>query len=207
MCVEQSQLDSLPWLFASTQGALQTSQQVWRQQPTAIPIQLDMQALQSALDALKRHPAGLKGESASLKKESASLRVESASLKANPASLTTPTLTAAPRATANTPHPTTILQSNPCSVSPLTEDAIFLSPATLVVVPAVLVDHWVNQIQTHTKPGRLRVLQLTHSNVHGLQPQQVACDYNVVITTLELLSTSSEVMTHLLLHVSWLSVV
>ncbi|XP_057524040.1 F-box protein At3g54460 [Amaranthus tricolor] len=69
---------------------------------------------------------------------------------------------------------------------PLDTFRMYLSRATLVVVPSNLVDHWIAQIQKHVKPGQLRVYIWTDHKkpaVHNL-----AWDYDVVITTFSRLS-------------------
>lgn len=70
--------------------------------------------------------------------------------------------------------------------NPLNSIRLYLSRATLIVVPANLVDHWKTQIQKHVKPGQLRVCIWTDykkPSAHGL-----AWDYDVVITTFNRLS-------------------
>ncbi|KDP40524.1 hypothetical protein JCGZ_24523 [Jatropha curcas] len=70
--------------------------------------------------------------------------------------------------------------------SPLNSVRLYLSRATLIVVPANLVDHWKTQIQEHVKPGQLRVCIWTDHkkpSAHSL-----AWDYDVVITTFNRLS-------------------
>ncbi|KAK7323306.1 hypothetical protein VNO77_26773 [Canavalia gladiata] len=69
---------------------------------------------------------------------------------------------------------------------PLDFVRLYLSRATLVVVPANLVDHWKTQIEKHVKPGQLRVYVWTDHrkpSAHCL-----AWDYDVVITTFSRLS-------------------
>lgn len=69
---------------------------------------------------------------------------------------------------------------------PLDFVRLYLSRATLVVVPANLVDHWKTQIEKHVRPGQLRVYIWTDHrkpSVHSL-----AWDYDVVITTFNRLS-------------------
>ncbi|KAG4974542.1 hypothetical protein JHK87_031363 [Glycine soja] len=69
---------------------------------------------------------------------------------------------------------------------PLDFVRLYLSRATLVVVPANLVDHWKTQIEKHVRPGQLRVYVWTDHqkpSVHCL-----AWDYDVVITTFSRLS-------------------
>ncbi|KAG2372532.1 F-box protein [Vigna angularis] len=63
---------------------------------------------------------------------------------------------------------------------------LYLSRATLVVVPANLVDHWKTQIEKHVRPGQLRIYVWTDHrkpSVHCL-----AWDYDIVITTFSRLS-------------------
>ncbi|XP_027341642.1 F-box protein At3g54460 isoform X2 [Abrus precatorius] len=69
---------------------------------------------------------------------------------------------------------------------PLDLVRLYLSRATLVVVPANLVDHWKTQIEKHVRPGQLRVYVWTDHrkpSAHCL-----AWDYDVVITTFSRLS-------------------
>ncbi|XP_019054774.1 PREDICTED: F-box protein At3g54460-like isoform X2 [Nelumbo nucifera] len=69
---------------------------------------------------------------------------------------------------------------------PLDIFRLYLSRATLIVVPANLVDHWKAQIQKHVKPGHLRIYVWTDQrkpSAHSL-----AWDYDIVITTFNRLS-------------------
>ncbi|CAL0308642.1 unnamed protein product [Lupinus luteus] len=69
---------------------------------------------------------------------------------------------------------------------PLDFFRLYLSRATLVVVPANLVDHWKTQILKHVRPGQLRVyICIDHRkpSAHCL-----AWDYDIVITTFSRLS-------------------
>ncbi|KAF7137932.1 hypothetical protein RHSIM_Rhsim07G0066900 [Rhododendron simsii] len=69
---------------------------------------------------------------------------------------------------------------------PLDSLRLYLSRATLIVVPANLVDHWKTQIQKHVRPGQLRIYVWTDHkkpSAHSL-----AWDYDVVITTFNRLS-------------------
>ncbi|THG05323.1 hypothetical protein TEA_027339 [Camellia sinensis var. sinensis] len=70
---------------------------------------------------------------------------------------------------------------------PLDSLRLYLSRATLIVVPSNLVDHWKTQIQKHVSPGQLRLYVWTDHKkpcAHNL-----AWDYDVVITTFNRLST------------------
>ncbi|KVI00736.1 F-box protein At3g54460 isoform X2 [Cynara cardunculus var. scolymus] len=88
---------------------------------------------------------------------------------------------------------------------PLDSVRFYLSRATLIVVPANLVDHWKNQIQKHVKSGQLRVyVWADHKkpSVHN-----VAWDYDVVITTFSRLSAEwSPKKRSVLMQVHWLRV-
>lgn len=89
---------------------------------------------------------------------------------------------------------------------PLDSVRFYLSRATLIVVPANLVDHWKNQIERHVKPGQLRVyVWADHKKplVHN-----IAWDYDVVITTFSRLSAEwSPKKRSVLMQVHWLRVV
>lgn len=69
---------------------------------------------------------------------------------------------------------------------PLDSVRLYLSRATLVVVPANLVDHWKTQIEKHVKPGQLRLCVWT--NHKKPSAHSLAWDYDVVITTFSRLS-------------------
>lgn len=47
-----------------------------------------------------------------------------------------------------------------CAGATETQKTIYLSPATLLVVPAVLIPHWLEQIQKHVRYGSLRYIVL-----------------------------------------------
>ncbi|XP_030552178.2 F-box protein At3g54460 isoform X2 [Rhodamnia argentea] len=69
---------------------------------------------------------------------------------------------------------------------PLNSVRLYLSRATLIVVPRNLVDHWKTQIQKHVTPSQLRVYVLTDRR--RISPHTLAWDYDVVITTFNRLS-------------------
>ncbi|KAJ6326042.1 hypothetical protein OIU78_013186 [Salix suchowensis] len=69
---------------------------------------------------------------------------------------------------------------------PLDLVRLYLSRATLVVVPTNLVDHWKTQIEKHVKPGQLRLCIWT--NHKKPSAHSLAWDYDVVITTFNRLS-------------------
>ncbi|XP_021859343.2 F-box protein At3g54460 [Spinacia oleracea] len=65
---------------------------------------------------------------------------------------------------------------------------MYLSRATLIVVPSNLVDHWNSQIQKHVKPEQLRVYVWTDHKIKKPSVHNLAWDYDVVITTFSRLS-------------------
>jgi SNF2 family DNA or RNA helicase len=60
------------------------------------------------------------------------------------------------------------------------------SSATLIVVPATLIDHWKFQITAHTREGVLRVLSVTKPS--EIRPAAQMAEYDVVLTTFDVLS-------------------
>lgn len=82
---------------------------------------------------------------------------------------------------------------------------LYLSRATLIVVPANLVQHWTAQIEKHVKPGQLRIYVWTDQK--SPSPHHLAWDYDVVITTFSRLSAEgSHKKRSALLQVHWLRV-
>ncbi|XP_052193368.1 F-box protein At3g54460 isoform X2 [Diospyros lotus] len=85
---------------------------------------------------------------------------------------------------------------------PLDSLRLYLSRATLVVVPSNLVDHWKTQIQKHVRPGQLRVYIWTDHKkpcAHSL-----AWDYDIVLTTFTRLSAEwSPRKRSILMQVHW----
>ncbi|KAM1703202.1 hypothetical protein TB2_027981 [Malus domestica] len=70
--------------------------------------------------------------------------------------------------------------------SPLDSVRLYLSRATLIVVPSNLIDHWNTQIQKHVRPGQLRVY--IWNDHRKPKAHSLAWDYDVVITTFNRLS-------------------
>ncbi|EFJ45793.1 hypothetical protein VOLCADRAFT_93875 [Volvox carteri f. nagariensis] len=65
----------------------------------------------------------------------------------------------------------------------------YLSAATLVVLPATLIDHWLQQIRTHVARGALRVCVLDRLDPRAApSPASLAWEYDIVITTFNRLS-------------------
>lgn len=63
---------------------------------------------------------------------------------------------------------------------------VFLSPATLLIVPAPLVQHWVFQVQQHTRFGAMRLLVLSsdRDRSNRMPPvHSLAWDYDLVISS------------------------
>ncbi len=67
---------------------------------------------------------------------------------------------------------------------------IFLSSATLVVVPSTLMAHWRQQLARHVRSGLLRVCDVTSETRTSQMPsaKHLAWHYDVVITTLSRLA-------------------
>ncbi|XP_060185950.1 F-box protein At3g54460 isoform X1 [Lycium barbarum] len=89
---------------------------------------------------------------------------------------------------------------------PLDSFRLYLSRATLVVVPSNLVDHWRGQIERHVRQGQLRVFvwaDYKRPSAHSL-----AWDYDVVITTFSRLSAEwSPKKRSVLMQVHWLRII
>lgn len=84
---------------------------------------------------------------------------------------------------------------------------IYLSKATLIVVPSNLVEHWKNQIAKHTTPGQLRVYIWTDHKKPPLA-HSLAWDHDIVITTFNRLSSEwSARESTVLMRVHWLRVI
>ncbi|XP_020598804.1 F-box protein At3g54460 [Phalaenopsis equestris] len=89
---------------------------------------------------------------------------------------------------------------------PLDLCRLYLSGATLIVVPANLVEHWKTQIEKHVSPGQLHVYVWNDNSKPGAH--NLAWDYDVVITTFN--RFSSEWSPHkksVLMQVHWLRVI
>lgn len=69
---------------------------------------------------------------------------------------------------------------------PLDSFRMYLSRATLIVVPSNLVDHWKSQMKKHVRSGQLRVFVWT--DYRKPSAHSLAWDYDVVITTFSRLS-------------------
>eukprot|EP00892_Ulva_mutabilis_P003989 jgi/Ulvmu1/1962/UM012_0123.1 len=89
-----------------------------------------------------------------------------------------------------------------------------LSPATLVVVPSILVDHWRHEIAKHVRPGALRVYYLEGRRDADVAAHRLAWDYDVVITTFTHLSSHGSAahmhdrnLRHVVLQVHWLRMI
>ncbi|XP_077250709.1 SNF2 domain-containing protein / helicase domain-containing protein / F-box family protein [Tasmannia lanceolata] len=89
---------------------------------------------------------------------------------------------------------------------PLDLFRLYLSGATLIVVPSNLVDHWVTQILKHVRAGQLRIYVWTDQKkplAHNL-----AWDYDIVITTFNRLSLEwGPRKRSILMQVHWLRVI
>lgn len=91
---------------------------------------------------------------------------------------------------------------------PLDSFRLYLSRATLIVVPANLVDHWKTQIEKHVKHSQLRVYVWNDSWKWKPPVHSLAWDYDVVITTFSRLSAEwSPRMRSVLTQVHWLRII
>ncbi|KAG9459629.1 hypothetical protein H6P81_004137 [Aristolochia fimbriata] len=89
---------------------------------------------------------------------------------------------------------------------PLDVFRLYLSRATLIVVPANLVDHWRNQILKHVRHGQLRTFIWTDQKIPPAH--NLAWDFDVVIVTFNRLSAEwSSRMNSVLMQVHWLRVI
>lgn len=67
-------------------------------------------------------------------------------------------------------------------------EPVMLSPATLIVVPAILVEHWKHEIAKHVKHALLRVYCIEDARSADIPAHHLAWDYDVVLTTFSHLS-------------------
>jgi hypothetical protein len=74
------------------------------------------------------------------------------------------------------------LARSPC----MGHQELLASDATLIIVPATLVEHWEYQIRTHTKPGLLTVCAVSRPS--EMPQPDVLASAHVVITTFDVLS-------------------
>lgn len=65
---------------------------------------------------------------------------------------------------------------------------IFLSAATIIIVPNVLTDHWSHQIQEYVDSGKLRALVVLSANDFPEEPGELAARYDIVIASFEAIS-------------------
>lgn len=85
---------------------------------------------------------------------------------------------------------------------PLDSIRLYLSKATLIVVPSNLVDHWISQIQKHVRSSQLRVY--VWSDHQKPCAHNLAWDYDIVITTFNRLSAEwSHRHRSVLMQVHW----
>ncbi|XP_020087288.1 F-box protein At3g54460 isoform X1 [Ananas comosus] len=90
---------------------------------------------------------------------------------------------------------------------PLDLVRLYLSKATLIVVPANLVDHWKMQIERHIQPGQLRVYIWASADQEKPCAHSLAWDYDIVITTFNRLSAEwGPRKRSVLMQIHWLRV-
>ncbi|KAH9292175.1 hypothetical protein KI387_042634 [Taxus chinensis] len=84
---------------------------------------------------------------------------------------------------------------------------LYLSRATLIVVPANLVEHWKNQILKHIRPGQVRLFIWVDQRKPPLA-HNLAWDYDIVITTFPRLSAEWSLReSSVLMRVHWVRVI
>lgn len=86
---------------------------------------------------------------------------------------------------------------------------IYLSSATLVIVPLEIIPHWQNQARWHTLPGALRVRVVDDPSAR-LSDVELAQGYDLVITSFSYLSAvwdSRQPLANALMRVHWLRVI
>ncbi|GLJ49570.1 hypothetical protein SUGI_1051320 [Cryptomeria japonica] len=84
---------------------------------------------------------------------------------------------------------------------------LYLSRATLIVVPANLVEHWKNQILKHIRSGQVRLFIWVDQRKPPLA-HNLAWDYDIVITTFPRLSAEWSLReSSVLMRVHWLRVI
>ena len=72
---------------------------------------------------------------------------------------------------------------------PRTRPKIYLSAATLIVVPPVLADQWILEFQKHTKGGSLTILRV--DNTRSVPDIETMINLDVVLVTQNVLTTES----------------
>ncbi|XP_028770015.1 F-box protein At3g54460 [Neltuma alba] len=91
---------------------------------------------------------------------------------------------------------------------PLDSFRLYLSRATLIVVPANLVDHWKTQIEKHVQHSQLRVYVWNDTWKWKPSVHSLAWDYDVVITTFSRLSAEwSPRKRSVLMQIHWLRII
>lgn len=89
-------------------------------------------------------------------------------------------------------------------------DVVLLSHASLIVVPAALTQHWLDQIALHVEPGRLRVLFVQRARDLPESAEELATAYDVILTSFNViaeLSNSMRAEAPLLMRVHFLRVI
>lgn len=65
--------------------------------------------------------------------------------------------------------------------------SVYMSSATLVIVPHVLVGHWLTQITDHVDRGTLRVLYLKCRSDCPKSPADIACNYDLIVASFDVI--------------------
>eukprot|EP00899_Mesostigma_viride_P015234 jgi/Mesvir1/23711/Mv18658-RA.2 len=166
-------------LSPSSPASRMAQQHSWRMPGRLCQLQLDLPALRKALKGLPPYSGGLRGRLGS-----PSVGLGRAGAGSSPQGVS---LTAGGRLASSSSAP------------------IFLSAATLLLVPPTLMRHWEQQIRQHTRRGLLQVLVWDRDDVLAhVTPHEIAAHYDVVIASIHRLSVEwGKGHGSLLLRVHW----
>ncbi|CAL8471722.1 g11264 [Coccomyxa elongata] len=94
----------------------------------------------------------------------------------------------------------------------LEQRCIYVSSATLLVVPSTLIQHWIDQINMHTVTGTVRVRVLdSRGDAEPLNALDIAWHYDIVITTFQRLSNEGSLgkqsSASVLKQIHWLRII
>lgn len=72
--------------------------------------------------------------------------------------------------------------------------SVYLSHATLIVVPDVLIQHWTHQLDLHVESGKLRVLEIKRATDLSISASVLSSNYDVVLATFEAIESLHNAM-------------
>lgn len=99
---------------------------------------------------------------------------------------------------------TCMLKTVLASYGGMMDNRIFLSQATLIIVPYTLIEQWKEEVQKHFEGNSLRVHVLTRQAHYPMKIYELAWNYDVVLTSFTHLSSPNS---EKLLKIRWLRVV